>query len=852
MKWLLGLALGMLIGWGVAHARPERTQLPDGLQLITERIAEMPLVALEVWVRAGTAYETPETSGVAHLLEHLLFKGTPDHPKGALDWTFERAGGLLEASTERDWVRFRATVLKDRWQEPLRVLLAHLLNPSLPETELERERSIILNDEYALHLLSPVRVARYALFAEQFPNHPYGLPLLGEPERLRTLSIASIRAFHQERYRPENIVVVLVGALSHEEAVRVVGSLPTSPPLLKREGGEENLTPPALLSASREGGEPTGSPSPFTERGSGGEVNPTWIDLRQPSDILAVALPAPPASQVDALLITELLRVALAEPYLGLLYARFDETETRLPFEQLHSEYLPRAQLGLVAFYFLPPVPELPDWRTRVRQRWQTALTRLQSGQARAWLEQAKAIAIARHQQQMANPMERARLYGLYATLGVPSLPEEWVGRLQALSPEQVESYLAKLLEGNLLPKVEGTRLSTLQPLPERLMPELGSPVRLRLANGIRVLHVPLQNSESLHLQILIHTPAEIRQPKGVTELTARLLFTTTQNETEATLGYRMARSGGTLRVFWEPNAIRVAVVARPGALQNLLSLLAEGILRPEFTPEALQRAKAIASAERRWAEGAREWNAYTPLSDYATDEALERITPAQVRRFYQACFRPENLVVVSAGNLRAEQVATSVNQFLGSGWEEGAQRGFVQTPILVNASQTSMVRSSEGLHYWAYRHELPVSSAEQVVAGLVYQAVLSGGKGARLFRSVREAQGWGYDFGGQALMEQGRLLLLGFVQAGRASKGVPETLNEPIRPEEVERAKAYLLGNWHRNRMELGEYLRQLAEAEMSGIGMELAIEFPKWLEAISVESVQKLWDRGTVAPSP
>ncbi len=254
MRWLLGLALGMLIGWGVAHARPERTQLPDGLQLITERIAEMPLVALEVWVRAGTAYETPETSGVAHLLEHLLFKGTPDHPKGALDWTFERAGGLLEASTERDWVRFRATVLKDRWQEPLRVLLAHLLNPSLPETELERERSIILNDEYALHLLSPVRVARYALFAEQFPNHPYGLPLLGEPERLRTLSIASIRAFHQERYRPENIVVVLVGALSHEEAVRVVGSLPTSPPLRKQRGGRRKPHPTSPPLRKQRGG----------------------------------------------------------------------------------------------------------------------------------------------------------------------------------------------------------------------------------------------------------------------------------------------------------------------------------------------------------------------------------------------------------------------------------------------------------------------------------------------------------------------------------------------------------------------------------------------------------------------
>ncbi|MFQ3612040.1 MAG: pitrilysin family protein, partial [Fimbriimonadales bacterium] len=341
MKWLGGLAILLLFGWGVAQARPERTQLPNGLQLITERVPQMPLVAMEVWVRAGVADETPETSGVAHLLEHLLFKGAPNHPKGALDLAFERAGGLLEASTERDWVRFRATVLKDRWQTPLEILLAHLFHPLLPEAELERERTIILEDEYPLHRLSPVRVARYALFAQRFPNHAYGLPLLGDPDRLRTLPIAPVRAFHRQHYQPDRFVVVLVGDLSHEEALRIVKA----------------SSPSRSLSASPATGVSAESPVPTL-----------WSALSSPCEVLAVSLPAPPAQQVDALLMTELLRVALAEPYLGLLYARFSETESRLPFGRLHSEFLPRAQPGLVAFYFLPPVPAVEDWQTRVRQ----------------------------------------------------------------------------------------------------------------------------------------------------------------------------------------------------------------------------------------------------------------------------------------------------------------------------------------------------------------------------------------------------------------------------------------------------------------------------------------------------
>ncbi len=930
MKWLGGLVLLLLLSWGVAHARPERTQLPNGLQVITERVPEMPLAALEVWVRAGTAHETPETSGVAHLLEHLLFKGTRNSPKGALDAVFERSGGLLEANTERDWVRFRATVLKDRWQEPLQMLLAHLFEPLLPEGELERERAIILGDEYALHWLSPVRVARYQLFAERFPEHPYGLPLLGDPKRLRQSDIQTVRAFHHQHYVPSNFVVVLVGDVVHEEVLRAVADTlsasmsphPPQPSLSQGFGrgresrlpspeasGEgqgvratQNLTPPAPLSAndparhserseesplSHSVGEGQGvradpeahgrdtratvgegqgvradpeahgrDARAIVGEGQGVRADPeahgrdaraTLGEEQGVREVLTLSLPAPPAHQTDALILTELLRIALAEPYLGLLYARFSENETRLPFSQLRSEFLPRTQQGLVAFFFLPPIPEMPDWQAQVKARWQTALERITSGQARGWLEQAKSIAITRHQLQMANPIERARLYGLYATLNIPNLPNEWVARVQAVPPEAIEAYLRQLLEGQTPAKIETERAPTPPPA-ERTTPQLGSPVRLRLANGIRIIHLPTQNSDTLHLQLILHTPPSLREPRGVAELTARLLFTSTQNETEATLAYRMARSGGSLRLFWEPNGIRVAVVARTNSLQNMLSLLAEGFLRPEFTPEAFQRAKAIALAERRWSDGAREWNAYSALTDFSTEESLQRVSLADVRRFYQACFRPENLVVVSAGNLRPEQVSTFVNQFFGSGWSVEGARTRLEPPAQPNLARTTLTRSAEGLTYWAYRFDLPIQSPEQVATGLVLQTVLSGGKGSRLFREIREGLGWGYDFGGIHLLEPHRLQLLGFIQAGcpseKPSSLLTERMTQPLRAEEVQRAKAYLIGNWWRDRMELSEYLRRLAEAELSGVGIELETEFPKWIEAVSLEAVQGLME--------
>ena len=220
------LALGALLlllmaaAWGTPSV--SRFQLANGLQVIVERVPNAPLTAVEVWVRAGVAQETAETSGVAHLLEHLLFRGAAGLPPDALDSAFENAGGILDAFTERDWTCFRASVLPDRWREPLKTLLRSLLAPALPADALERERQLILRDEYALHHADPIRHARYALFAERFPQHPYGLPLLGHPDTLARLDIEAVRQFHRAHYRPDRMVVVVVGALETDAVRQVV------------------------------------------------------------------------------------------------------------------------------------------------------------------------------------------------------------------------------------------------------------------------------------------------------------------------------------------------------------------------------------------------------------------------------------------------------------------------------------------------------------------------------------------------------------------------------------------------------------------------------------------------------
>ncbi len=390
--------LWALSGWlALAHApykltAPAQRCPPCG----RARPQLMPLVAIEVWVQAGVAYETPETSGVAHLLEHMIFKGTARHPAGTLDRVCEESGGILTATTERDWARYSVSVLPDLWREVLKILLEHLRAPAIPPEELEKERQIILRDEYALHHADPIRPARYRAFEQAFPNHPYGLPLLGNPERLRCAERARRSLeFHRRHYRPERDCGSAGGQSSGERGALWWNLF----------GGRHRKT------TRRQASQP---PCP----------NRLLAFLRRMASLVRCAA-APPARATEAMLATEVLRLVLAEPYLGLLYGG----EPPHPFGRCVSEYPPRSESGLLCFYFLPPVEPAENWQARVAERWAQAIERLRSWGARSLIEQAKQWLILRHRHAMRNPIERARLYAFYTLLNLPHLPAEYEAR---------------------------------------------------------------------------------------------------------------------------------------------------------------------------------------------------------------------------------------------------------------------------------------------------------------------------------------------------------------------------------------------------------------------------------------
>lgn len=196
-------------------------QQENGLTVVHQQVPTLPVVIVDVWVRAGAIAEPPGWGGIAHFLEHMIFKGTDQLAPGEFDWLIENQGGMTNAATSHDYAHYFMTVAASQLATTLPHLAELLLHATIPEAEFEREREVVL-EEIRQAEDNPDWQLYQALVGSVYQCHPYGRPVLGNPLHLAERSPAEMRQFHQARYQPQNITVVLVGGVEQEQALELV------------------------------------------------------------------------------------------------------------------------------------------------------------------------------------------------------------------------------------------------------------------------------------------------------------------------------------------------------------------------------------------------------------------------------------------------------------------------------------------------------------------------------------------------------------------------------------------------------------------------------------------------------
>ncbi|BAZ50779.1 insulinase family protein [Nostoc ellipsosporum NOK] len=196
-------------------------RLDNGLTFIHQEISTTPVVVADVWVRAGATLEPEPWYGMAHFLEHMIFKGTATLPPGMFDHKIENRGGVSNAATSYDYAHYSLTTAAPYLKDTLPHLGELLLNAAIPDDEFARERDVVLEEIRSCYD-DPDWIGFQALNKSVYPTHPYGRSVLGSEQELMQQSPEAMRCFHRTHYQPENMTVVVVGGIAQQPALELV------------------------------------------------------------------------------------------------------------------------------------------------------------------------------------------------------------------------------------------------------------------------------------------------------------------------------------------------------------------------------------------------------------------------------------------------------------------------------------------------------------------------------------------------------------------------------------------------------------------------------------------------------
>src|SRR5262244_1477886 len=212
-----------------------RSELPNGLRIVSEHMPGVPSVTVGIWVESGSRFEPRRLGGISHFLEHLMFKGTERRSAAQIAEEIDAVGGVLNAFTGKEYTCYYAKVLHE--QLPLALdLLADIFTQSrFASEEIDRERSVIIQEISQVEDTPDDYV--HELFNLAFwPGHPLSRPIAGTAETVRGLTREDFLRFLEARYRPDRVLIAAAGNLVHEDLLAVAegkfGTLSGSSPLV--------------------------------------------------------------------------------------------------------------------------------------------------------------------------------------------------------------------------------------------------------------------------------------------------------------------------------------------------------------------------------------------------------------------------------------------------------------------------------------------------------------------------------------------------------------------------------------------------------------------------------------------
>ncbi len=896
-KWLPWIVSGcfMLLSLRTIHADTidlisgiQSETLPNGLKVIVKPDHTLPLISVDIFVRAGSGYEKTDESGAAHFIEHCIFKGTKTLKPGEIDETIESLGGTLNAATSRDYAHFFTTIPTDGANTAMKVLSEALQNAIFDPVEMDKERSVIM-DELAINRNDLHRQAFDKLFHTALGDSPYSRPVLGIPAIMQTLPRDEVLHFYHRMYVPQNVTVILTGDIStssgFELASRNFSTWETGEEVAKLPSYPipSSLPPmPAITSAD--------TACAF------GYVIPQFQRSVSPGGM-----------KEDCIL--DIITNILNDPNNGLLSRTFKANHIDVQYK---SDYLSLLGPSVLSIF-------LETDKGNLDQAYELAHTQLDKLSIvefpRNAIEYYKRRAIGILLKDVDTLDSESKTLGCYEILGNYRMLQTYLDDMQSVTASDIENFSARYItRGNMT----GVTLQS----PGRVMKpgnlgeqkrssqrrrfienddvsrnfgafstdsssSISTPniqtgndssqyplLRATLSTGVRVLIKPDPYSRYVSICVLVKAgqPEEMGL-SGVGALTARSLFSSTLDLSEESLDQNVMLAGGSLTAQFTPDYTKITFATTASGFPDAMFVIGEALKTAQFNSKILPSAREdILNRIREDLTtphlAVQVWlrNIMFSSGPYKTDhlgvkDTVNSLTQNDLINYYWRTYTPLNTVVSIAGNIRPDQALQSIRDQLDPDYDR-TTRPISPTPA--NTLAPSGTRCVHTLPCDTYLivagFPAPSITSPDYPAAMVLTALIGGGKGARLFRKIRDERGIGYSLG--ATMTSARLngILTAFLEYGEGKirmDGKPLTeeyaeqlllstvrsiLTTPPTPEEMERAKAYVIGRFLVDHESQAMRAFYPAYYELMGLGYDYDAHFPNMVDTVTEKDIMSL----------
>src|SRR5215831_10918352 len=192
--------------------------LPNGLVVITETMSHVRSVSVGVWIRNGSRREIRQENGLAHFIEHMVFKGTEKRSAEAIAREMDSVGGMLDAFTSKEQICFNAKVLDEHLPIAFDIISDLCLHPRFDSADIKNEQQVVL-EEIKMDLDNPESLLHELFTGGMWPEHSLGRPILGTPETVEKFSPKVLHNRFKEWFAPDHLLVTAAGNVTHQQVI---------------------------------------------------------------------------------------------------------------------------------------------------------------------------------------------------------------------------------------------------------------------------------------------------------------------------------------------------------------------------------------------------------------------------------------------------------------------------------------------------------------------------------------------------------------------------------------------------------------------------------------------------------